>query len=372
MSKALVIRPASSPTTLTAPFDPAGLGPIPGVPLVPEQTLRRHHVFVPNDHRFRAAARLLQSLWREDRGLPMGSFIDSEGKRKRLGSSISGIAGRDGANFLSPAVGQVANRELIYREIGALYDVERLRQNLLSSMPLAFNTFALLKRDLTLATRVMAELLPGFMREVTHVLFEHSPGRANPAFTGDHTALDVAIRGTTPNGRRAFIGIEVKYSESLTEQLPRTFSSRYAELAVSSALFADVELSGLWRSPVQQHFRQHSLVQTILDRGLADVGLYVTTGPALNHLAHQAADAYASYLAPPRTGHAQFLTWSLERVIEAIAAAGLKPYARLLYRRYCDFWLVDGELALDDAPDPFVDTTGTGPAATTDTAPAGT
>lgn len=372
MSKALATRPGSSPTSIAALLDPSGLGPIPAVPLVPEEALRSHHVFVAADHRFKSAARFLQALWREDRDLPIGTFVDTDGKRKRLGSAISRQAGRDGANFVSPAIAQVVHRELVYREVGSMYDTARLRTNLLSSMPLAFNLFGLLKRDLALARRFIAELFPGLIHEVTAVQFEHSPGRANPAYTGDHSAFDVVIRGTTHNGLRAFIAIEVKYSETMQELMPRTFSERYTELAVSSGLYADVELSGLWRNPIQQLFREHCLAQTMLDRDLGDVGLFVLVAPELNHLVQEAARAYTTYLSPPRTGHAQFVNLTLERVIEAIAAAGLGPYARLLHLRYSDFWLVDGELALEDLPDPFVDPPRTaGTATRPDAAPVG-
>lgn len=359
MAKALAPnRPVSSPTSIAALLDPSGLGPIPAVPLVPEEVLRAHLVFIAADHRFKSAARLLQALYREDRNLAVGTFVDSDGKRKRLGSSISRQAGRDGANFISPAIVQVVHRELVYREVGAMYDTARLRQNLLSSMPLTFNLFGLLKRDLALARRVIGELVPGFMHEVTAVQFEHSPGRGNPRHTGDHSAFDVVIRGTTHNGLRAFIAIEVKYTESMQDLLPRTFSERYTDLAVSSGLFADVELSGLWRNPIQQLFREHCLAQTMLDSNLADVGLFVLVAPEHNHLAHEAAKAYATYLNPPRAGHAQFVTLTIERTVEAIAAAGLGAYAQQLHRRYCDFWQVDGELALEDLPDPFIDPLG--------------
>ncbi|WP_439599942.1 PGN_0703 family putative restriction endonuclease [Devosia sp.] len=359
MSKSLAVRPGPTTGSVAALLDPSGLGPIPAIPLVPEASLKKHHIFIASDQRFKAAARLLQALYREDRDLPAGSFIDADGKRKRLGSSISRQAGRDGGNFLVPAIAQVVHRELVYREIGSMIDTDRLRTNLLSSMPLTFNLFGLLKRDLALATRVMAELLPGFMREATAVLFEHSPGRGNPTYTGDHSAFDAVIKGTSPRGSRVFVAFEVKYSETLQENPPRTFSERLTEIAVSSDLFVDAELSGLWHNPIQQLFREHCLAQSMLDRDLADVGLFVLVAPELNHLAQDAARAYGTYLNAPRAGHAQFVNLTLERVVEAIAAAGLETYARLLHRRYADWWLLDGELALDDPTDPFVDLTGT-------------
>lgn len=338
--------------SVAALLDPSGLGPVPAVPLIDEAVLRKHAAFIATDRRFRAAARLLQALWREDKDLPAGSFIDRDGKRHRLGSATNKLKGRGGANFLTPAIAQVVHRELVYREIGAMYDVERLRTNLLSSMPLAFNLFGLLKRDLPLANRFMAELFPGFLQEVTAVQFEHSPGRGKLQFTGDHSAFDVVIRGTTRDGSRAFAALEVKYSESMQETLPFRFGERLTEVVVGSGLYTDVDLSALWRNPFQQLMREHCLAQTILDNDLADVGLFVLVGPDGNHLIQQAATAYAGYLAPPRQGRAHFVNLSLERVIEVYAGLKMETFARMLHRRYCDWWQIDGELALDDGPEP--------------------
>ena len=164
-------------------FDPAGLGPLPGAPLIPESIRCRRHVFVPTDTRFRQASRFLQMLWREDRNLSIGSYTDQHGKARKLGSRLTSKAGEQGANFIDPDLLPVVNRALIYRELGAVCELDRLKNNLLSSQALCFNAFAPLACDPALATRVLHELLPGLMEEVTHVLFETSPGRGDQRFT---------------------------------------------------------------------------------------------------------------------------------------------------------------------------------------------
>ncbi|GJD64581.1 hypothetical protein MPEAHAMD_4764 [Methylobacterium frigidaeris] len=153
------------------------------MPLIPEAARRRHRAFVPADHRFKAAARFLQALWREDRGLAIGTHVNP-------------------------------------REPGAAYDVDRLKTNLLSSQPLAFNLFGPLAGDSQLATRFVTEFLPGTLTEVTDVLFEHSPGRGDPRFTADRTAYDVVMRGRNATGARGLICIEIKYSEPGHEPAP--------------------------------------------------------------------------------------------------------------------------------------------------------
>ena len=136
--------------------------PIHQLPLIPADVLKKHHVHEPLDPRFRSAARLLQALWRGDRGLPIGSYVSEDGKRRNLGSRISQAAGRGGGNFLTPEIAHTARREAAYREVGALIDQERLATNLLSSMPLAFNLLAPWGRALERASGYLIELVPAF------------------------------------------------------------------------------------------------------------------------------------------------------------------------------------------------------------------
>ena len=98
--------------------------PIHQLPLIPADVVKKHCVHEPLDTRFRSAARLLQALWREDRDLPIGSYVNEDGKRRKLGSRISEAAGRAGGNFLTPEIAHTARREAAYREIGARIDFE--------------------------------------------------------------------------------------------------------------------------------------------------------------------------------------------------------------------------------------------------------
>jgi hypothetical protein len=53
--------------------------PFQQLPIIPPHVLKKHRVHEPLDTRFRSAARLLQALWREDRGLPLGNYIGESG-----------------------------------------------------------------------------------------------------------------------------------------------------------------------------------------------------------------------------------------------------------------------------------------------------
>ena len=50
--------------------------------LVPTDILKAYKVNEASDSRFMAAPRLLQALWREDRGLPIGVHRNAKGKRR--------------------------------------------------------------------------------------------------------------------------------------------------------------------------------------------------------------------------------------------------------------------------------------------------
>lgn len=343
-------NPASLATAARAVLDPSGLGAPPShLPLISEAARRRRHVFVPADHRFKAAARFLQALWREDRGLAIGTHLDRGNPHqvRRLGSRISLATGRTGANFMTPDIAAVAARALAYREPGAAYDIGRLRTNLLSSQPLAFNLFAPLATDPALAARFIAELVPtAQLATVTDILFEHSPGRSDPRFTADRTAFDVVIRGTTATGARALICVEVKYSEAGHDAAPPPHP-RYAEVArATPGLFVDPDDPTLIGPTCQQLYRQHCLASAMLTAGLADTATLAFIAPAHNHLAHASAATYKCQLTDPGAGPIPFVPLKLEHAFTALAAAGLPDHARALHRRYTDWWLLDGELEL--------------------------
>ena len=326
--------------------DSGNLGPslpLRPLPLIPEAIRRRHHVFVSTDGRFKQAARFLQALWREQQGLPMGCYRDGSGKPRKLGSVLTAKAGQLGGNFLDPEFLPIVNRALIYREIGAVYDLDRLRRNLLSSQPLAFNLFAPLALDYALATRICATLFPDCLAEVTQVAFEHSPGRGDRRHTGDGTAVDVVIRGRTPDGGRGLIAIEIKYSETAFEALPR-FTGCFDVIAPRADLFRDPADPGLRANPIQQLFRQHCLAATILEQDLADTVVLALVAPAHNHLVQAAARTYADHLLDHVRGRIPFVSLTLEQVLAALAEAGLPAHARALHRRYTDFGCLEAAL----------------------------
>ena len=123
---------------------------------------------------------------------------------------------------------------------------------------LLFYLFAELKRDLSLATKVMNTLTNGMVDSVTDIEFEWSPGKADPDLTGDRSAFDVYVTFSSPNGSKGFIGIEVKYHENLSGK-SASHKERYEQIASQMNCFKETSLERLKRQPLQQIWRDHLL-----------------------------------------------------------------------------------------------------------------
>jgi hypothetical protein len=304
------------------------------LPLIPESILRQYKVHEPLDTRFRAAARLLQALWRDRRDIPMGFYLN-KGRKKPLGSRLSTFAAAAGANFLDPALRKLAVRELAYREPGAMIDEHRVWSNMLSSMPLTFNLFGGLKLDRELAQAVGRALWPELVHEICHIQFEHSPARGDLRFTADGTAFDVFLSCRSAQGEKTFVAIEVKYSEAMVEPEARG-RERYEDLVASCGLYRDPADPKLRANPLQQLWREHMLAQCLLTNRLYDRGVFVCLAPRLNDPVQRACNMYQARLAA-REDVCSFESLTLESMISAIRDAGAAEFADALDERYCDF-----------------------------------
>ena len=327
--------------------------PLHRMPLVPAEVLRHHACFISTDTRFRAGARLLQSIWREDQGLPIG-LHHTPGEKPvaiQLGSRLDHVAARAGRNFISPEVATFVRHQLVLREEGACIDEDRLYGNALSSMPLAFNLLGPMALDLDLASQVFRSLLPTFVHTVRSIGFEHSPGRGDPSYLADGTAFDAVIEVVTPDGEPLTLFVEVKYSESMSGPAA-TLRPRYDEASRQVRLFNDPDSPELRSVALEQLWREHTLAQLSVDYGVANKAVFVAIGPRLNRRAAAAFKSYEAQLAdvePEDELRVPFVPLTLEAMVEALATAGAVELAQQLHGRYLDFLRV---LAVALAPLP--------------------
>lgn len=310
------------------------------IPAIPEAILKAHKVNESSDTRFKSAARLLQSLWRADAGLPIGTHRNPDGKHRKLGSRINAASARAGANFLSPEIANLSRREVVYREAGAIIDQERLWANLLSSQPLCFNLFGALKLVPEKANAFFRALFPDYVERVEGIWFEHSPGRGDPAFTADHSAFDVFAPIVTTTGESGFVAIEVKYSETMMEPVAQ-LKPRYDELSASAQVFIDPNAQALRTAPLQQLWREHLLSRVMVGNGLYGQGRFVVIHPAQNANCASAVRAYQRHFASADPEVTGFQAITLEECLSALAAIGDQETADALHARYLDFARID-------------------------------
>jgi hypothetical protein len=307
------------------------------LPLIPHAIRRRHHVYERSDTRFRAAARLMQSLWRDSQALDIGTHRTRRGGHRRLGSRLSLRDAAAGRAFLNPSIAAIARHELVYREPGALIAEQRLLANLLSSSGLVFNLFGPLRVDWHRAATILRQLLPeADIASVTHVAFEHSPGRGDRAFTRDKTAFDAAFAYRRSDGGSGLIAMEIKYADDMSDP-PGNDLLHYHDLAEAAGLFSVPPAQVFQSAAFSQLAREHLLAQATVINGLYDEAYFILIAPSLNRRATHIAGLYRDQLAAPMAGRVPFSFVELARVIEAYRLTGDDEHASALQARYLNW-----------------------------------
>lgn len=165
-------------------------------------------------------------------------------------------------NFLTLRVASAVDAALAGRDSasGGIVDERRLRCNLLSSQPLAFNFFGHLATDLGLATRVLVPLFGQEGAEVVAIHFEYAP--AKPA--GDNSAFDVAVEYRRA-GRRGLIGVECKYTDTFS---PTEYTrDTYIQLHKNASSTFKGSYETLTSSQYNQLFRNQLVGEGLRQRG---------------------------------------------------------------------------------------------------------
>lgn len=309
------------------------------------ELLERYKANYTPDTAFAAAARLLQCKWASEHNLQFAARTHTvNGEQVALPPLWNFI---DTAH--APSANAVFLNERVHQVVRAVLDsnakaegkqskmikVDRLLGNLLSSQPLAFNLFAELSLDLDRATEVFKAILGRPLDRVSSIEFEHSPGRGDVRFTGDHSAMDVFVEYTA-GGKRGFVGIEVKYAENLRDT-PATYKPRYTEVAVASGAFTPAgldELKGMPKS-IEQLWRDHLLCLSMMQvlKETYDEGFFMFLYPRQNDECAHAVERYSALLANDAT----FKPVHMEDLVQAIAKSGAPEFAEQFNKRYLAF-----------------------------------
>ena len=287
----------------------------------------KYNVDYPQDTEFSAFARLLQSKWRDKKGFTeskLGNFLNIE------------FAKSTKANLLTDNIRQLVTLEIAKaKKTGGLIGEPRIWNNLLSSQPLCFNLFGELYYDLNLATKYFKQLFPDKIDNVTAVKFEYSPGRGDKKYIGDHSAFDAFIE-YLKDSKRGFIGIEVKYAESLREETKdkanKNFKDQYATLTDSCGLFKANSVQRLRQPPLSQIWRDHLL--SIATKQDYNEGFFVFLFPAKNRHCQNGVNEYKKYLAVDSEEQTGFYSRHLEDFVNKLTEIEDVDWTREFKQRY--------------------------------------
>jgi len=303
-----------------------------------KELAEKYHVLENVDHSdFQSQARILQSMWRDSQGYPIGHLGN-----RTLGSLLQMPWAKETlSNYLTEVIRGVVRQEVIEpgNSQGKLYGKPRIFNNLLSSQPLAFNLFAELQQDLPLATSVFQKMTDGRLAEVTGIDFEYSPGRGDERYTGDNSAFDVYVTYLTPTKQTGFIGIEVKYHESLQEK-PSKHHARYDKVAAEMGCFRQDSLPSLKLKPFQQIWRDHLLAGSILNNKDFDDGFFVFLYPEGNHYCGNAGQKYKEFL----RDDSSLRSWTIEDFCSSVRSHSQKEWINAFADRYLNFEKIDEAL----------------------------
>ncbi len=286
---------------------------------------------------FASNARLLQSIWREENNILLertyGNFLSHE------------QAYDQELNFLTPKIKAIVKKEIEENVTRKGKDVkvmkkDRLYENLLSSQPLAFNLFGeLITPEYELAKRIFKKLFPDKIKKVTSIDFEISTCRGDLNYTGDHSAFDVFITYEGIRGK-GFIGIEVKYAETLLD-IPAKFKERYRDVAIQSGKFTDEGITELCKMPksLEQIWRDHLLSLSMIPPVNKDYdeGFFIFLYPKENQECVNALTRYRNYLNSTSSDETGIHQITMEEFVAAIKSETSEQWVKDFEDRYLSF-----------------------------------
>jgi hypothetical protein len=299
---------------------------------------------VASDGVRRARYRALQSWYRDT---VLGVEPGRHGSGRLVGSLLPKQRALDGLNFLNEQVASYAERRAgqVLKDGGTL-DRDRLRRNLLSSMPLCFNLFGQLHAKTPAAARVLGAALGLEITTVDQVLVEHTPPAAK-AMLEDRTAFDAFVTYTTRTGAKGFVGVETKYTEPFSPRSHRP--DHYQRLpAYRAAGFRPSAAERLGRTATNQLWRNTLLAAATRQTGNYDLGHAVVIAGRDDLVAWKAVAAVRAELHDP---DGMLRSVSLERLVEQCRLEpSLAGWAAQFRRRYLELSPIADHFAVPTTP----------------------
>jgi hypothetical protein len=229
--------------------------------------------------------RALQSWFRQTRlGLPPGR--DRRGRIVSSMLSAEEVSRRPGLNFVTPeAADYAAQRAGKVLRAGGTLDEDRLRRNMLSSMPMCFNIFGSLRTDPNLPA-LLSEVYALDISSIEGVECEWAPERT--AHLNDRTAFDAFVTYRDSTARRCFLAVETKYTEPFSQK--EYDSLLYRQVTAGSGYFREGASEYLMGRATNQLWRMAMLAASMLHRSEFDSGSIAVLSLADDRHARVAVD----------------------------------------------------------------------------------
>lgn len=285
-------------------------------------------LLISSDSARTARYRALQSWYRQERlGLAPGH--DRRGRPIASMLPVGAVIEQPGLNFITPeAVDYAAQRAGEVLRAGGTLDEDRLRRNMLSSMPMCFNIFGSLREQPELPA-LLSEVFALDIASIENAECEWAPDRT--AHLNDRTAFDGFVVYRDPGGRRCFLAIETKYTEPFSQK--EYDSSLYRQVTASSGYFREGASDHLIGRATNQMWRMTMLAASMLHSDGFDYGSVAVLSLADDRHARAAVEGVRAQVV-----NEDFVKFaSLEDLVEAAKRLdGLRGWASGFAARYLD------------------------------------
>ncbi len=296
-----------------------------------------------SDSVFTKKCRKLQSIYRaETLKEPFCHGPNQNSKDKYGNILVNGE--KSGLNFFDEYIFQYAKSKVIEKQINPdlTIDEYRLFNNMLSSMPMAFNLFGPLRRYIEDGnhdtTHIIKAVFPSleWVDQVTYLDLEFIP-KPSENYTNDKSAFDVMILAKDKKGQEGIISIETKYTDLLGKN---SSSNRKVkdDLAEKENLFVDLSIFENGYSQLARNF-----LLTLAYKRIHKLKYFshVVLSPYEDKHSNKEIDIFKQNL---NKYHGNITKVELEDFVLRVKQSKINEYRKLInkfYIRYLDFSKVE-------------------------------
>lgn len=292
-----------------------------------------------SDNVFTRYARLLQSIYR----LEIKEFECGYGPHKKSAKKYGNIlthGEKTGKNFFFNETFEYAHQRIKNKKPYETIDEYRLFNNLLSSMPMAFNLFHPLmmikEKYPSEINNIVKNLFPELPIDIVESIdIEFIP---NPPerYINDKSAMDASIVFTDKQSKKYIIAIETKYTDSLGTNKARD-NKRKLEFAIESGLFT-VEGINHIKNGCTQIYRNFLLTESYRFIENFHDSYSIILAPKNHPTTEKEIESLKKYL--KEEYHYKLKKYSLEDFISIIKTNSpmeFRQWAEHFHSRYLDF-----------------------------------